>query len=75
MLKETEKFLKQINETKQNQKPKKNIFGWLNKYKTKIIIILLITLLLLFPTFIATIIGTWIVDFVGTLLKIISTGL
>jgi len=49
-----------------------NIRGFFKKLKWKHLIYLLIIIILFFPTVSGTIIGNWIVDFLGTIISIIN---
>lgn len=76
MLQETEDFLKKI-KYNINTKKKFKLKFWLLKNKKKIrniSLIFLIFMILLFPQFMGGIIGNWIVNFIGTIVKIISAG-
>lgn len=80
MLKETEEFLRKIKAGEQHRKSNslKNRFKrWFKKNKKTIkyiFLFLIISLCLFYPTFVAGLIGNWIVDFVGTIVSIIKTG-
>lgn len=77
MLKETEDFLKKLR-TGGTKLSRKNRFKlWLKKNNKKIkniSIFITILLLLFFPQYIGSLIGNWIVDFVGTIVKIVGSG-
>lgn len=76
MLKETEDFLRSI-KAGQQQTRKRKLRTWFIKNKKRIkysLLFVFIFLCLFFPAFIGGIIGTWIVNFVGTAVKIIGAG-
>ena len=77
MLKESEEILKKIRfgNTKLSRKNRFKLWFSRNRKKIKYIsLFILLFFVLFFPQFVGALIGNWVVDFIGTMVKIIGSG-
>jgi len=78
MIQDTEKYLQNIKKQNILMQHRRNrrifLFKKYSKYSLYAVLILLGSSALFFPTFTATILGNWVVNFIGTLVTIISNG-